>query len=193
MTIDEFLAKIATWGAAADGFMEPQIIVTVLTAIFLALAVAFFAASLKVSNSAFRARDEADAMLRNVQSYAVEVRQLAAQTERFSARLAAGDAATAKTSSTAEAANAKLSDRIRAVRVGSHPQTPEANVEFLDDEEPAATVEADGADAEKREPNEASAGDAPEPKDAAANARLADATRAASEPRSLLSGMLRRR
>lgn len=152
------------------GALSPELALFMLSVVFFGFSTAVCAMAVKASSGARDAREDARVMMRTVQDYAVEMRQLSARVEEaeYAAR-GLQDAGPQE----------GLSDRIHGVRVGARADTAEAT---LANAEPA--VEPD-AGAQNTADIDEGAGDA--------NARLADATRAATEPRSLLSGMLRRR
>ena len=155
------------------GALSPELALFMLSVAFFGFSTAVCAMAVKASSGARDAREDARLMMRTVQDYAVEMRQMTARVEQadFAAQ---GHGETAS--------HEGLSDRIHGVRVGARADTAEAT---LSEEAPA--VEQDNSVTE----NEAAIEDGADNDDA--TARLADATRAATEPRSLLSGMLRRR
>lgn len=154
------------------GALSPELALFMLSVAFFGFSTAVCAMAVKASSGARDAREDARVMMRTVQDYAVEMRQLSARAEQadYAAR------------GLQDAENQEgLSDRINGVRVGARADTAEA---ALTSEEPASEQDND-AQSDAAIDDGAGDGDA--------NARLADATRAATEPRSLLSGMLRRR
>lgn len=157
MSFDEALAVLQSFEAPYLGQITPEFALFALSVAFFGLSTAVCAMAVKASSGAREAREDARLMMRTVQDYAVEVRQLTAKAENLN--FASNDP------------QQGLSDRLQGVRVGSRTDTEEASltVEEVDAANDAEVVDED------------------------ANARLADATRAATEPRSLLSGMLRRR
>ncbi len=188
MDFSSIIAAMRAFEIPAVGAVTPEMA-------FFGLAIAFFALATVVCamaiSAAGRARDaqyDASQMLRTVQDYAVEVRQLAAKTEKLSLAGAGGDTET-------------LTNRLNSVRVGSRHDAGEASVE-VNEPAPADTDEVVVAEevVEAEEVAPASAADRNTPSKPAessflereATARLAEATRAASEPRSLLSALLRR-
>lgn len=159
MSFGEIVAALQSIEMPVVGALTPELALFALSVAFFGFSTAICAMAVKASAGARDAREDARLMMRTVQDYAVEMRQLAARTER-------SDYA-------AHAPQEGLSERIQGVRVGARNDTEEANLTV---EEGANDAEAEGS-ADNDD----------------ANARLADATRAATEPRSLLSGMLRRR
>lgn len=152
--------------------MTPELALFALAVAFFAFSAALCAMAVRAAGAARDAQEDARVLMRTVQDYAVEMRQLAAQTER--GRHADADM------------SAGLSDRIRSVRVGSRYDSGEAQVE-VDDAQLAET------DAEQTETASPAFLSNSTPADPANDARLAEAARAATEPRSLLANMLRRR
>ncbi len=169
MSLGDFIAALQSVELPVVGMLTPELALFALSVAFFGFGTAICAMAVKASNGARDAREDARLMMRTVQDYAVEVRQLAARAEKADL---SGHA------SNNGAPQEGLSERIQGVRVGARNDTEEASltVEEADD-----GVLADEAELEAIVEDED------------ANARLADATRAATEPRSLLSGMLRRR
>lgn len=157
------------------GALSPELALFVLSVAFFGFSTAVCAMAVKASSGAREAREDARIMMRTVQDYAVEMRTLTARAEQadYAAR---GHQET-------QSAEEGLSDRINGVRVGARADTAEATLSVED-----APVEQGNSVSD----NEAAFDDGADSGDDA-TARLADATRAATEPRSLLSGMLRRR
>lgn len=158
MSFDEAMAVLQSFEAPFLGQMTPEFALFALSVAFFGLSTAVCAMAVKASSGARDAREDARLMMRTVQDYAVEVRQLTAKAENLNF-------------AASQEPQEGLSNRLQGVRVGSRNDTDEASLTV---EEGGTEVDAAGADDD-------------------ANARLADATRAATEPRSLLSGMLRRR
>jgi len=190
MGFESISAFIESAGVFGDFFGDDaytsRIIQLGLTVAFFMFAVVFCGIALRSAYAARRAHEEATDMLRSVQSYAVEVRQLAAQTERASLRA----------HNAGEEMSEGLSERINAVRFGEANADGEtvADVEDETVENNESSVDAEGhAQAPEPENGETQSFAADVDSNEDASERLADATRAASEPRSLLSGMLRRR
>ena len=164
MGFDELLSIVQSVEMPLLGAMTPELALFALSIAFFGFSTAVCAMAVNAANNARNAQADARLMMRTTQDYAVEVRQLAARAEKFEHAAAA-------------ASQEGLSDRINGVRVGSRYNTDEADVAIAEGEENAVAT-ADHGDAAA---------------DDEANVRLADATRAATEPRSLLSSMLRRR
>lgn len=157
MNFEEVLAKVQSFEAPFIGSMAPEFALFALSVAFFGFSTALCAMAVKASTGARDAREDARLMMRTVQDYAVEVRQLTARAEKL--EFAAQE----------REPQQGLSERIQGVRVGARNDTEEADLSV--EEVPAEEAVVDEE----------------------ATARLADATRAATEPRSLLSGMLRRR
>ena len=128
-----------------------------------ALSVAFFAFSAALCALAVKASSGARAAQQDAQLAMRTVQDYAVEVRQLAAKAE-------KLGLAASEPQQGLSDRIQGVRVGARNDTEEASL---------TVEEGDGEDAA--------------PADEEANARLADATIAASEPRSLLSSILRRR
>lgn len=165
MGFDEVLSIVQSVEMPLLGAMTPELALFALSIAFFGFSTAICAMAVSAANNARDAQADARLMMRTTQDYAVEVRQLASRAEKF-------EHAAAATSQEG------LSDRINGVRVGSRYDTEEANVDIAEGDDDAAATADDGDAAVS---------------DDDANVRLADATRAATEPRSLLSSMLRRR
>ncbi len=163
MGFDEILSIIQSVELPLLGAMTPEMALFALSVAFFGFSTAICAMAVSAANGARDAQADARLMMRTTQDYAVEMRQLAARAEKFEHAAAAS-------------AQEGLSERIKGVRVGSRYDTDEADVDVAEGDN--AVAAADDGDA---------------PADDDANVRLADATRAATEPRSLLSSMLRRR
>ncbi len=165
MNLGDFVVAMQSIELPVVGTLTPELALFALSVAFFGFSTAICAMAVKASSGARDAQEDARLMMRTVQDYAVEVRQLAARAEKI-------DLA-------AQAPQEGLAERIHGVRVGARNDTDEASLtveEGANDHDAEAAYEAE---------DEAIKEDA--------NARLADATRAATEPRSLLSGMLRRR
>ena len=165
MGFAEIVSMIEGFDLPVVGALTPELALFLLSVVFFGFSTGLCALAVRAATGARDAQDDARVMMRTVQDYAVEMRQLAAQTEKFSQ---------AAQNASGHEPEERLTDRIRSVRVGSRYDTDEARVD----------VEAEEAANDEQVDVEATDD---------ANARLADAARAASEPRSLLSGMLRRR
>jgi len=163
MNFEDVLAKVQSFEAPFIGSMAPEFALFALSVAFFGFSTALCAMAVKASTGARDAREDARLMMRTVQDYAVEVRQLTARAEKleFAAR--------------EREPQQGLSERIQGVRVGARNDTEEADLSVEEVPAEEAAIEDEGV------------------VDEDATARLADATRAATEPRSLLSGMLRRR
>ncbi len=171
MNLGDLVVAVQAFEMPIIGTLTPELALFALSVAFFGFSTAICALAVKASSGARDAREDARLMMRTVQDYAVEVRQLTAKAEQ-------ADYSGQAHQDTAS--HEGLSERIQGVRVGSRADTAEAtlsdddaaNAEMTEGEEPDVDTVAVNDDA---------------------NARLADATRAATEPRSLLSGMLRRR
>ena len=204
MSLQEYIALITSPTFWTDSVTMTWAALLAFAIVFFITAVGFSTAAIRSARRADNLRAQAQDMLNSVQNYTVEVRQLAAQTERASLRasapLEAGDA------------SASLSDRINSVRVGDTPAVPyasaepatESTTEASDEasEETISTSESTGESEQQTPALPAEPQDGPDMGDLHADetdavdadsARLADATRAASEPRSLLASILRRK
>lgn len=159
------------------GAVTPELALFALSVVFFGFSTGLCAMAVRAANGARDAQDDARVMMRTVQDYAVEVRQHAAQAEKF-ALSSGGDPD-------------GLSERIQSVRVGSRYDTEEAQVDVENGS--SSVIQEDAADQVETDAISEETDDDMDFIDEEANARLADATLAATEPRSLLSGMLRRR
>lgn len=188
--LSEMLNAISVPGLGAIG---PETALFGLSVLFFGFSTGLCALAVRAASGARNAQDDTAQMLRTVQDYAIEVRDLASSTERASLAVT-GEAAAAPES---------LKERLGSVRVGSRHDAGEAEIAMTPDDQVASDEVApdDGAQKglgdETRDAAIDSSADATTPgnteTDNEANARLADATIAASEPRSLLASMLRRR
>ena len=165
MGFDDILAMVQSVQMPLLGAVTPELALFGLSIAFFGFSTAVCAMAVSAANRARDAQADARLMMQTTQDYAVEVRQLSSRVEEFEHAAAA-------------AAQEGLSDRINGVRVGSRYDTEEADVDIAEGDD--VTASAEDSDA-----TEASSEDD--------SVRLADATRAATEPRSLLSSMLRRR
>ncbi|MEM8771027.1 MAG: hypothetical protein AAGD92_05175 [Pseudomonadota bacterium] len=201
MGIGEIMATIATAELPIIGQATPELVVFAASIAFFMFSASLCAFAVRAANSARTAEEDAGAMMRTVQDYAVEVRQLAAQMDRMN--LAERSALSSEPE--ASSANEPLSNRIKSVRVGSRYDAGEADVAIAEQsaDSPSDEYAADSADADpvatvsqtdgSAEPADQELAAADAHSDDSAADRLQEATRAAAEPRSLLSGMLRRR
>ena len=174
MGFEEFSALVQSVQLPVIGYMTPELALFGLSVAFFGFSTVVCAMAVNAANGARDAQQDARLMMRTTQDYAVEIRQLASRAEKIQ------HATLAHTEG--------LSDRIKGVRVGSRYDTEEADVDVADAETAQAAIE-ENVDAAAS----AAVEDEPVAEEDDANARLADATRAATEPRSLLSGILRRR
>lgn len=187
----EFMSGLQSALADFLGASSPEFLLFALSVGFFGFSAGLCAMAVRAALGVREAHDDARIMLQTVQNYAVEVRQLASKTEQVALR--GGDH------------EETLSERIRSVRVGSRLDSGEASVAIESNDEHAgeelvATSEDIAVSAVEGQSNHA-AGDASGDDSGGesdflkeeANARLIDANRAATEPRSLLSGLLRRR
>lgn len=134
--------------------------------------------AMRAAHRASNSLSEAQAILRETKDRGVEMRQLAAQTERASLRL------------TEHRSNESLSERIQSVRVddGSSPGTDSE----IDNGGDAGETMSDANLADEKASDQE---EAPElsNEEAATEDSLSNAAKAASVPSSLLRGILRRR